>query len=275
MRRMARQTLGRTSLVSRNHPLVSLERRFSGLRRRDTHPRCSHKTGLFLPLRAQRSRNLRRPRSLNSIIRLFPLVENLFMLPARDLRTSALPIRPGFDDLPLKRLHCDLDRVFDLASTSILVTHPSLLHPTHLELIGGLDREVDSPHKALARWKTLADLPWLNHLALNIFRNDLQVWVHLLAGTKKAAWMSTDVIDRIKTGMLTTQCSQKLSAAVGSGQHRHLIKSSYVFAAKIPTVQRARGRTSLLMGNNLESSMCLVDMGRTSAVQLVSSRKTF
>ncbi|KAF7334674.1 hypothetical protein MVEN_02297900 [Mycena venus] len=120
------------------------------------------------------------PEILRTIIRLCPRIENLFMLPNRDLHSSVVPIPPGFDDLPLKRLHCDLDRVFDLASTLTLVTHPSLLHLTHLELADGLDREGDSDDEALARWKMLADLPRLSHLALNISRNDLHVCVHLL-----------------------------------------------------------------------------------------------
>jgi hypothetical protein len=121
------------------------------------------------------------PEELNAIIRACRRIDNLFMLPAGDLHSSTHSAPPGFDNLPLRHLYCDLYRVFDqTAMKNVDFMSPVFLNLTHLELMDGLDQSDDTPDEALARWARLSDLPKLTHLALNSSR-DLPLCIHLLA----------------------------------------------------------------------------------------------
>ncbi|KAJ7670802.1 hypothetical protein DFH06DRAFT_1178942 [Mycena polygramma] len=103
-------------------------------------------------------------------------VENLVLIAYYSLSGPSPP--PGFQELSLRRLHCDLDGLYNLRSVTTLAV-PPLLHLTHLELISEIDFGCRSPAEHRARWNLLAGLPNLTHLALSGL-HQLPMCSHLL-----------------------------------------------------------------------------------------------
>ncbi|KAJ7659082.1 hypothetical protein DFH06DRAFT_1472541, partial [Mycena polygramma] len=116
--------------------------------------------------------------TVKDIIRRCHGLENLVALPC-DLWSGQLP-PPGFDELSLRRLHCDLDAFCNLRSVATLAVQP-LLHLTHLALFSEIDSGCVSPAARLARWNLLAAVPNLTHLAVN-GQDQLPMCSHLLTG---------------------------------------------------------------------------------------------
>ncbi|KAJ7659077.1 hypothetical protein DFH06DRAFT_436011 [Mycena polygramma] len=115
------------------------------------------------------------PRAVISIISKCPRIENLLVLTDR-LRSGLLP-PSGFKELSLHRLSCDLNDFHDRFSFVTLAC-PPFLHLTHLELFRELEGFRDSLGAILRRWRILATLPKLTHLAVT---TDVVVCVDLLA----------------------------------------------------------------------------------------------
>ncbi|KAJ7607081.1 hypothetical protein DFH06DRAFT_1250144 [Mycena polygramma] len=117
------------------------------------------------------------PKTVTTLICACPHVVNLFVL-TNELPSGDLP-PPGFDQLSLGRIYCDLKGFYDLTSLKTLAS-PPLSRLTHLEVFNRLEGygSVTSDER-LRRWNLLATLPNLTHLALGSQRH-LDICVHLL-----------------------------------------------------------------------------------------------
>ncbi|KAJ7657273.1 hypothetical protein DFH06DRAFT_1473260 [Mycena polygramma] len=105
--------------------------------------------------------------NISNILTACPGIEHLNITVARELAHLPPPPR-GFDALPLKKLHCDLNVFVDF-DTPLAV--PAFAHLTHLELFDFLDHHGNTEAEVYARWATLGSLPHLTHLALPYFRS--------------------------------------------------------------------------------------------------------